>query len=450
MDQSLAMLEEFMAANSSVKYFWMQAIDYTGTTRQRMIPLAQFRKHIASGNYPGMTSALPRLLQNEIGAEGCSATGQFQLMFDTSTLSLNKVIESPSATVQTWWMDDSAAPLTEHHYTCPRWALKKQITKLKQEFDITMLMGFEIEIIFMRPVMNESKSDFERFDTLHMSHSWSNMTYQQLDMLPIVEEIVETLAELDIHLPQFHSEAAPGQWEFPLPAFEPVRAIDVLYKARDVIRFVARKHGLKATLYPRPYTFTCGSASHAHFSINGPDDTVEQYSESFLAGILEHLPSILAFTLPLEESYQRILAGIWAGGEYVAWGTQNRETALRKCGPGHWELKTVDGIGNMYLSMAAIVAAGISGIQEGLELAEKDCPYDVSTLSEEQRAEYGVSKKLPKTLTASLGNLDQNRVLRDTLGDRLIDDYVAVKKAEMKMLGGKSEDERRTWLISRY
>ena len=449
--QNVAVFDAFLSKNPEIKYIWLQFLDYTGTLRNRMVTISQFKKQLTTGQNPGITSALPRLLQDDDGAPGTSASGQFLLLPDLSTLALNAGIASPSASIQNWWMDDTInIPPTVHKTGCPRWNLQKQLNSLKEDFNIKILMGFEIEIIFMRPIPNANGSDFTEFEPLHMVHSWSNMTYKQLDVLPMIEEIVDTLAAINIHLPQFHSEAAPGQWEFPLPAFEPLKSIDILYKARDVIRNIAKKHGLKATLYPRPYNFTCGNASHTHFSINGPDDTVEKYQDPFLAGILEHLPSILALTLPLEESYQRITAGIWAGGEYVTWGTQNREVPLRKCGPGHWELKTCDGIGNMYLSMAALLAAGLHGLREDFPLMHKDCTVDSSQISDEEREELGITTTLPHSLPESLKSLDEDEVIREALGDVTVDDYVAVKKAEMAKLKGFGDEKRRLWLMARY
>ncbi|RMZ75158.1 hypothetical protein DV737_g5428, partial [Chaetothyriales sp. CBS 132003] len=444
--QDAAPFEAFMQANPHVKYIWYQFCDYTGTLRNRMVPVAQFRKQLTSGKYQRLPMAITRLLQDDTSAS-FAATGECVVLPDLSSLCLNKAIPSPSATVQSWLMLDAPeAPPRQHWNHCPRWLLQRQVDALKSEFNIDILMGFEVELIFMRPVLNEAKSDFVEFEPLHMLHSWSNMTYLQLDMLPVVEEIVDSLADLGIHLPQFHSEAAPGQWEFPLPAFDPVKSVDVLYKAKDVIRNVAKKHGLIATCYPRPYNFTCGSAHHAHFSLNGPA-AVERYSDHFSAGILEHLPAILAMTLPLEESYERVNPGVWAGGEYVCWGSQNKEVPLRLCHPGHWELKTVDGVGNMYLSMAAVLASGLHGIREALPLQIQDCQGDPTAMGEKERARLGITTKLPHTLDESLAYLKRDLVLKEMLGEDALSNYITVKEAETAKLRGFGDVKRRIWEI---
>ena len=346
--------------------------------------------------------------------------------------------------------DTEHIPATEHWDRCPRWLLQSQCDALKSEFNISMLMGFELEIIFMRPIMNENKSDFAEFEPLHTVHSWTNMTWQDLEMLPIVEVIVDNLAEIDIHLAQFHTENASGQWEFALPPTEPVKSVDMLNRAKEVVRNVAKKHGLKATCYPRPYSSTCGSACHAHFSINGPGDTVEKHEAPFLAGVLEHLPALLAFTLPVEESYERVHAGIWSGGEYVCWGTQNKEVPLRKCGPGHFEFKPIDGMGNSYLSMAALLAAGLHGLRQGLKLEQKDCLGDPTGIGEEERQKLGITTQLPNTLEKSLKALDKDKVLKRGLGYAAVDDYVAVGESLMAKLRGFGDVKRRLWLMARY
>ncbi|RVX70033.1 hypothetical protein B0A52_06204 [Exophiala mesophila] len=449
--QSVSIFDAFMQANPTLKYVWLQFLDYTGTLRNRMVTVAQFRKQLAANNHSYVTSALTRLLQDDHPATGCSSTGQFFLQPDLSTLRLNKGLSSPSATVQTWWLaDTNHPPATEPYDRCPRSTLQYQANILRADFSINILMGFEIEVVFMRPVYNEDGSDFVDFKPLHLNHSWTNLSFQQLDALPMVEEIVESLGELDIHLPVFHAESAPGQWEFALPAVEPVKAVDDLFKAKDVIRNIAKKHGLKATLYPRPFADTCGSACHAHFSINGPPETLSRFEDSFLAGVLEHLPSILAFTLPIEESYARIGAGIWAGGEYVCWGSQNKEVPLRKCGPGHYELKTIDGIGNSYLGMAALLAAGIHGLRSELQLAHKDCLGDPTQIGPEARAELGITTKLPVSLELSLKALDRDKVLRRALGYALVDDYLAVAESLREKLTEFGDEKRRVWLMSRY
>lgn len=443
-------LDHFLRKHPHIKYVWLQILDYTATQRQRMIPIPSFRQQLLTGTSLSMTQGLLRLLQDDHLAPGATTTGEFSIQPDLSTLAVNQGLNSPSATVQAWWMDDESAM---HLEGCPRWTLQRQTSQLQSDFHLNVLVGCEVEVVFMRPHLDPASGAYTEFSALHLLHCWSGMTYQQLDLLPIIEEIVEALAAIDIHIPQFHAETAPGQWEFPLPPAEPLVAVDMLYQARNIISFVARNHGLKATFYPKPFAEAPGNGCHAHVSLHGPGDSVARYTNHFLAGILEHLPSLMALTMPCEDSYDRIQPHIWSGGEYVAWGTQNRETPIRKCGredEAHWEVKVIDGTSNMYLGMAAVLASGADGIARRMTLNHKDCWDNPSRLSGAERADLGVTKKLPRSLLESVAELERDRVLHRALGENFMADYLAVKRAEVAKMSAMPTWERKIWLISRY
>jgi glutamine synthetase len=88
---------------------------------------------------------------------------------------------------------------------------------------------------------------------------------------------------------------------------------------------------------------------------------------------LKNYTSIVAFTMSQDASYERVRSGIWSGSEWVAWGFQNREAPVRKIGPGHWEFKSIDGVANPYLAVAALLAGGLIGLEENSSLTVKEC-----------------------------------------------------------------------------
>ena len=449
---AVAAMDEFFGKNPDVRYIWQQWIDYTNMMRVRMIPVQDFVQLVREQKRMGGTLGILRLLQMDFIAPGGTASGQMLFSFDTTTLTRNLGLPAnaaPSATVQCFWHEDQPDTVKDapHLEGCPRWTLQRQVEAARSEFGISLLMGFEVEIIFTKPVKNPADGNIQSFEPITDLHSWANMTYAQLDVLPMIEEIVDALASIDIHLPLFHAEAAPGQWEFVLPPFSPLKAADKLYSAKTVIGNIAKKHGLKATCYPRPYDFTCGNACHAHFSI---DKESLQYEASWLAGILDHLPSILAFTLPTMASYERVKGGIWSGGEWVTWGWQNKEVPLRKIEDGRFEMKTIDGMANAYLAMGALIAAGLDGIRKNKELIHKDCQYDASEISEETRAELGITTRLPNTVEKALDILEGDGVLGEQLGRKLIEDYVATKRTEVDNLKGMDDQKARKWIMERY
>ncbi|OKL63189.1 Protein fluG [Talaromyces atroroseus] len=415
---------------------WMQWVDYTATIRVRMFPIREFIKIVQGKRRIGITLAVYHLLQDDLLAPGGLATGQFYMRPDLSSFCRNVALESNSATVMTFWEDESGEQLEG----CPRTTLQRIVTALKP---IEVTLGFEIEVVFLQRAYINAKNTWE---PITENHSWSNMTRDiRQKALRLLEEIMTALASIDIHIEQFHAESAPGQFEFVLPPDQPLSAIDTLLKARQTIVNVAEKYDLRATLYPRPYPDAAGTASHTHFSISPPTE-----EQSFLAGVLEHFPSITAFSLSQEVSYERVASGVWAGSEWIAWGTQNREVPIRKVTSGHWELKQIDGLANMYLAIAALLAAGYLGITHSLSLTHKDCPVDASTLSQTAREELGITNQIPKKLEESLVALENDDDMSAILGAGFVEKYIAVKRAEAKRLAEMAENERRTWLIERY
>ncbi|TYH35579.1 hypothetical protein ES332_D13G202300v1 [Gossypium tomentosum] len=115
--------------------------------------------------------------------------------------------------------------------------------------------------------------------------------------------------------PQMHAEAGNGQYEMALGYTACTYAADNLIFMREVVRAIANKHGLLATFVPKYALDDIGSGSHHGMSKVG---------EEFMAGVLDHLPSILAFTAPLSNSYDRIQPNTWSGA-YQCWGKENRE-----------------------------------------------------------------------------------------------------------------------------
>lgn len=264
-----------------------------------------------------------------------------------------------------------------------------------------------------------------------------------------------------------HSESGPGQYEIVLEPLPAVDAIHTLYSARQIIQHVAEldwypEKGdatIRATFHASPIPGT-GNASHAHISLNDryagtpkakSEKEMDELEMGFWAGVLEHLEAICAFGMPEAESYARVVEGHWTGGVWVAWGTQNREVPLRRIDDGshRWEVRCLDGFANMYLAMAAVVAAGLDGVREGKEMRINDCDVNPARVSEEKRLAYGISRRLPKSIGEAIVKLEEDAEMRKWLGS-IAGDFLVMKKAEMEMLDKMEEQERRAFLIERY
>jgi glutamine synthetase len=158
----------------------------------------------------------------------------------------------------------------------------------------------------------------------------------------------------------------------------------------------------------------------------------------FVAGILDHLPAVMAFTAPSPNSYQRLAPGMWASA-YAAYGPDNREAAVRLASPvagvesatANVELKPVDVTANPYLALAAVLAAGMDGMDGGLDPGEPTM-VDPATLSEEERAERNI-RPLPASLDQALNALENDEVLIEALGAPLVRTHLAVARAQAEI-----------------
>ena len=123
---------------------------------------------------------------------------------------------------------------------------------------------------------------------------------------------------------------------------------------------------------------------------------------------------------------------MWSGGTYVAWGTENRESAVRLCGaPGsrRFEIRCADGTSNPYLSLASILAAVNHGLDTRKTLSVAGSKDIAATLGKEKREELGIDeRRLPLKLEEARKYLDQNEVLRKGLGDNFVTKYLAVNE----------------------
>lgn len=108
----------------------------------------------------------------------------------------------------------------------------------------------------------------------------------------------------------------------------------------------------------------------------------------------------------------------------------------------------------MYFALSAIIAAGLLGLssatQNQADFPQRDVPVNPSTLDEAGRAHYGITQKMPATIDEALAALANDGVLNEALAPGLVQDYLAMKDSEQKMLEGMDERERRVFLIERY
>src|SRR5215210_7275222 len=192
-----------------------------------------------------------------------------------------------------------------------------------------------------------------------------------------VAELAEALEEMGIQPEQCHAEVGHGNLELSVGEAEALGAADRRVLVLETIRGVAYRMGLEVTMAPKPYLDQAGNGHHLHLSVYEDDTPVlfdasgalSSQGSGFVAGILDHLPAVMAFTTPSPNSYQRIAPGMWSSA-FAAYGLDNREAAVRLASPvagaesatANVEIKPVDVTANPYLALAAVLAAGMDGM----------------------------------------------------------------------------------------
>ncbi|KAB8268150.1 hypothetical protein BDV30DRAFT_245974 [Aspergillus minisclerotigenes] len=439
-----------LSLHREAEFVWVYFVPTHGAVRVRMVPIPAFTRMIEKGENISVASVISHVLRNDHFAEGVPATGALYLAPDLSTVSISpRLGEQHRLEVFAGLAQHDGRPDPQ----CSRQKLLDLCDTLHRQHGYYILVGYEIEVIFFKSddAICQDSSD----SSLVSNHRWSSVTSETREILPMVEAIVRSLAKMQIQVQQFHTESAPGQWEFVLPPYEPLEAVDTLIRARDIINLTAQDYGYRATLHPRPFKDHPGTGAHIHLSVNSvsqgsPHQTSTPQTDFFFGGIIEHFASLMAFCLPLDVSYERVAPSIWSGGEYVSWGWQNRHTPMRRIALDRFELKLHCGTANPYISLAAILAAGIDGLSRSIPLTAGPCPGEPSNLTTEERSSIGISNMVPRSLEASLDHLASDDMLLHVLGDGFVRPCVAVIKAWNAYLASMDTRNRRRWLLQEY
>lgn len=442
---------QFLKWNDKVEFVWIQCMTLTSNMLVRVLPRAKFTALLQNEELLAMPTCPFHNVPGGALVEGAKPVGKHFLRPDLNSLYCQAGSNGTRAVVNADCIHQDGLAIEE----CPRSKLSDLHSLLQKELGFSLLIGYEVEVMFLRPVQeNGVITGYERFNT---QHAFTSMTREDRQHMHIMEAVARAIASVNIELEQFHAEEGPGQWEFVLPPAEPLQAINTLLRARETIMQVAETFGLRATVYTRPFPEEVANGSHVHISVNPvgkslkqrPSPEEIQKAESFFAGVMRHFRAIVAFALPCDISYSRIETGIWSGGEYTAWGWENKEVPLRRVAGNRFEIKLVDGLSNPYLVMSAVIAAGIIGMRAQLPLTGGPCYNAPALMSQEERQAIGATDQLPKTLDAGLEALEQDTSMNDLLG-KIAVYYIEVKQGEVKYLRKLDENGQRNYYIARH
>jgi glutamine synthetase len=258
------------------------------------------------------------------------------------------------------------------------------------------------------------------------------------------QETIHALESMGIPVEYAHHEVGPSQHEIDIRFAPALEMADHTVTYRLIVKEIAAKNDVYATFMPKPLFGENGSGMHTHQSLftDGrnaffdADDKwhLSEVGKAFIAGQLRHAREIAAVFAQWVNSYKRLVPGFEAP-VYVAWSQRNRSALIRipLYKPGseqatRAEIRCPDPACNPYLTFAALLHAGLEGIERGYELPE---PMETNLyhLTAEQRRERGIIS-LPETLGEAIDELATSELARKALGPHIFDRYVELKRKE--------------------
>jgi glutamine synthetase len=420
--------------------------DHDSIIRGKACGLSRLGERLETGI--GLTLAMQAftLLDRLAPVEGMGPVGEIRLVPDPETFVL-----APYAPRTGVVLVDMMTREREPYEADGRHFLKRMIKRAAAR-DLELQAAFEPEWTLVR----QADDGWAPFD-----ESLCFSSQGMASAADVIDEIVTALDAQGMTVEQYYPELGWGQQELSIRHTPALRAADNLLLYRETVRSVARRRGLNVSFAPKPWPDQPGNGCHLHFSgwdsqgrnvFAGPDGLSETGCQ-FLAGVLEHLPGLLALTCASVNSYRRLQPQTWASA-YRVWGLDNREAALRVASPfwGHEaesinvELKACDASSNPYVALGGVIAAGLDGLERELE-PPPPALQDPHTLDERTRAGIGAVRH-PQSLAEAIEHLRSDSVLMEALGDRLGTSYLAVKASDVE--GFAVEDETFEYTTHRF
>jgi glutamine synthetase len=315
----------------------------------------------------------------------------------------------------------------------PRGVLKRQLRRAA-DLGFTFYVGPELEYFYFRSVEDPSFLDQGGYfdeTPLDVATDYRKRTVQYLEAMGIPVEYV-------------HHEVAPSQHEIDLRYADALSMADNVMAYRLTVKEVAQEFGIYATFMPKPVAGVNGSGMHTHQSLFEGDrnaffDATDEYhlsktAKHYVAGLLHHGPEITLLTNQWVNSYKRLVPG-YEAPVYVCWARRNRSALVRvpQYKPGkeeatRIEYRSPDPACNPYLAFAAMLAAGLEGIEHEYELPP-EASNNIYEMSDDERTTAGI-RSLPEDLVEAIHLAEQSDVLREALGEHVHEFLMRNKRAE--------------------
>ena len=432
-----------------VRFIWC---GNDGTVRAKASALPGLEGRIRSGI--GLTVAMQAMngLDQLQPIDGMGPVGEVRLVPDPNTFRVLPYAPHTGAmVVDHVLLDGAPAPV------CQRSFLKRMEARLAER-------GAKLEVAFENEFSLATTIDGK---LVPIDSGLCFSTISATAAQDYLDDLASALAEQEIELEQYYSELGHGQHEISTGHAPALRAADEQLLVRETIRGVATRHGLVASLAPKPWPENAGNGAHIHFSLWDQESSRNRFHDlrapdflsaearSFIAGVLEHLHGLCGLTAPSFNSYHRIVPQYWAGA-FVCWGHDNREAPVRvpsvfvgmEEASTNAELKAADATSNPYLAVGGLIAAGLDGLERELAPPEP-VEVDPATIAEDERKRRGIVR-VPATQEEALDALQRDDVLMDALGPVLARSYLTVRRSEWAAYSAGDEAFEQQGHFSKY
>jgi len=440
-DHPLEAAQAFLRQHQ-VRYLLAQFVDIHGGLKSKSVPV----------------DCLADLVQTGAGFAGGAIQGfdmkpqdpEYLLQADLSTLTLMPWMPGYACIRGTGMVAGQAYEMDTRNL------LAAQTTRLAQR-GWRFMTGLEPEFYLVKRDASGAVVPFDSSDTLaRPTYDYQGLTRNA----PFLEGLCESLQAVGLEVYQIDHEDANGQFELNFKYDECLRSSDHILFFRMAAKEIAHRLGGIVSFLPKLSATTTGNGMHVHASLvdahghnlfHDPADPsgmgLSTLAHRFIAGVMAHAPALCALLCPSVNSYKRLVTGTpeqpsWAP-VFMAWGDNNR-SAMVRIPYGRIEVRIGDSAMNPYLATAALIAAGLDGIDRELEPPAAQT-RNFYAMEPAERHALGV-ERLPENLKDALSALEADHCLTEALGERLVGTYLNLKRQEWQEYH-RSVSE---WEINRY
>lgn len=413
-----------LCEENNVGFIRLQFCDINGTIKNLSLPISQLNK----------------VLNNEIMLDGSSIKGfrsietsDMYFFPDLNTFKILPWCNQDGENVARIICDIHNADGTPFE-GCPRCNLKRMIARA-EKLGYKMNVGPEAEFFIFE--LDEKG----RATTIpHDKGGYYDAAPTDLAE-DIRRDIVGTLEAMDFEIEASHHEVADGQHEIDFKYADALTTADNIITFKYVVKSIASNWGVHATFMPKPIFGINGSGMHCNLSLfkdgqnlfYAPDRDFQLSKEALysIGGVLKHVKSFTAITNPIVNSYKRLVPG-YEAPVYLAWSLANRSALIRvpakRKVATRIELRSPDPSCNPYLALAAILGAILDGIENKIEppMQVEENIYEM-TPKELKKAHID---SLPGTLIEACELLEKDEVVKDALGEHILNEFLLAKHVE--------------------